>query len=133
MHRSEFIKAVKEQFPELRDPINREGLGNLCGEMQQIRLFADQAIREGAKQRLADCYRLLETAYLTGNRQLKGAIDGCFIEDMDYNTHGAIYAWAWEMLPEVLKTLYVDFHGQIVRDKRKRPNVANDRIFHKTE
>ena len=53
------------------------------------------------------------------------------MEDMDYNTHGAVYAWAWEMLPEVLKTLYVDFHGPIVTDKRKRPNIANGARFHK--
>ena len=131
MHRSEFIKAVKEQFPELRDPMNREGLGNLCGEMHQFRLFADQAIRDGDTQKLADCYRLLETAYLAGNLSMKRTIDECFIEDMDYNTHGAVYAWAWDMLPEVLKTLYTDFHGPIVKDKRPRPNIANGARFHK--
>ena len=132
MHRSEFIKAVKEQFPELREPINQQQ-GLLWFEVQQFRFHTMQAIRDGDTEKLAACYRLAETAYLTGNRQLKEAIDGCFIEDMDYNTHGEVYAWAWELLPEVLKALYTDFHGPIVKDKRKRPNVANGKRFHKEE
>ena len=131
VHRSEFIKAVKEQFPELRDPINQQE-GLLCFELREFRLFTERAIRDGDTQKLAACYRLVETAYLTGNRKFKDAIDVCFIEDMDYNTHGEIYKWAWDMLPEVLKALYVDFHGPIVKDKRKRPNIANGARFHKT-
>lgn len=110
MHRSDFLKLVKEQFPELQDAINKQeqilGFG-----VQQFGRRAQRAIYEGDRECFEICVRLAERAYLEGNKDLKGSIAAYFVGDMELITPNNSYHWAWEMLPVSLKGLYVDFHG----------------------
>lgn len=33
------------------------------------------------------------------------------VEELDFKTPHNSYIWAWEMMPSVLKRLYLEFHG----------------------
>ena len=66
MHRSEFLKLLKERLPEVRIPANRrEGL--LHFEMDELRKFAQRPIFEGDRSSLEVCFRLAEETYVKGD------------------------------------------------------------------
>jgi hypothetical protein len=110
MHRSDFLKLLKERLPELRTPVNQhEGL--LHFEMDELRKFAQRAIAEGDRRSLEICLRLAEETYREGDKKLKDAIDVSFVEPLDFVAAHNAYGWAWEMMPKTLQRLYRAFHG----------------------
>jgi hypothetical protein len=115
MDRSEFLRIVKTQFPNLRELINKEQ-GLLHFEVSVLRRHTQRAIYDGDKQTLAACFRIAEQAYKEGNRSLKVAIDTSFVEELDFITPQEHYEWAWNMFPEKLKALYKAFHVGILRN-----------------
>ena len=122
MDRSEFLRIVKKQFPDLREPINKEQ-GLLHFEVDVLRRYSQRAIFEGDRQALANCFKIAEQAYLEGNRSLKNAIDISFVEDLDFVTPHIRYDWAWDMLPIPLKSLYKAFHSDVLHNF----DITNDR------
>ena len=113
MDRSEFLRIVKRQFPNLREPINKEQ-GLLHFEVAVLRRYAQKAIFDGERQTLENCFKVAEQAYLEGSRHLKNAIDVSFVEDLDFVTAYNRYDWAWDMLPKELKLLYKAFHSDVL-------------------
>ena len=105
MHRSEFLKLIKEALPELRDEINRQE-GLLHFEVGVLRKRAQRAIYDGDRDVLCICFRLAEQAHKTGGKKLKAAIDQSFVEDLDFGTADNPRSWAWEMMPAQLQSLY---------------------------
>jgi hypothetical protein len=122
MDRSEFLRIVKQQFPELRELINKEQ-GLLHFEVSVLRRYTQRAIFDGDRQKLTNCFKIAEQAYVEGNRRLKIAIDTSFVEDLDFVTPHHRYDWAWDMLPEKLKSLYRAFYSDILH----RFDTVNDR------
>jgi hypothetical protein len=114
MHRSEFLKLVKERLPELRSALNRQE-GQIHFEVEEPRKYAQRAIFDGNREALDICLRLAEEAYSEGDKELKNAIDVSFVEGLDFVTphasHPSSHPWAWELMPTALKRLYEDFHG----------------------
>lgn len=114
MHRSEFLKIVKEAFPELRNIINAEE-GLLHFEMDVFRRYAQKAIFDGDKDAFVRCADIANMAYHKGNIALKNAVDVSFVEMLDFSSEAkkkAIsYEWAWQAMPSQLKELYIAFHG----------------------
>lgn len=113
MDRSEFLRIVKQQFPDLREPINKEQ-GLLHFKVAVLRRYTQKAIFDGDRQALKNCFKVAERAYSEGNRHLKIAIDTSFVEDLDFVTPHNRYDWAWDMLPAKLKSLYKAFHSDIL-------------------
>ena len=110
MHRSEFLKLLKHRLPELRQPANQQE-GLLHFEVDELRKCAQRAIFDGNRASLEICFRLAEEAYVSGDKNLKDAIDVSFVEGLDFATDHNSYSWAWEMMPDVLKKLYEEFRG----------------------
>jgi hypothetical protein len=113
MNRSEFLRIVKEQLPELRQSINQQR-GCLPAEMEVLRHYVQRAIFDGDRQPLAVCFRLAEEAYAKGDKRLKNAVDVIFVEDLKFVTPHNKYDWAWEMFPANLKELYSDFYFKLL-------------------
>ena len=114
MHRSEFLKELRISFPELTKSINKQK-GILSLEIDEFRKFTNYAVGAKDKNTVELCYKLAEKAYLTGNRNLKALINTEFVEFLDLQHN----EWAWEILPIVLKNLYLDFYGLTSQEQLK--------------
>ena len=108
MHRSEFLRLVKDALPELRDAIN-EQQGLLHFEVGVLRKRAQRAIYDGDRDALGICFGLAEQAYAAGDKKLKAAIDQSFVDDLDLGTTENPRTWAWEMMSAQLQSLYDQF------------------------
>ena len=85
MHRSEFLKLLKERLPDLRMPVNQHK-GLLHFEMDELRKFAQRAIFGGDRSSLETCFRLAEQTCMKGDKKLRDAIDISFVEPLDFIT-----------------------------------------------
>ena len=112
MHRSEFLKSIKEAFPELAEKINQQK-GLLHFEMEEFRKFCQQAIFDKNISRLKKCFSLAEKALMEGNKDLKDSVDVSLIEGLEFTTQSQSYPEAWKIMPDALKKLYVSFHGRL--------------------
>ncbi len=110
-HRSDFLKAVKEAFPEVTQSINSQD-GILHLEMSEFRRFAQSLIDSGREQELAKCFKVIERLERNASEKLRNAIDVSFVEDLDFSdTKKQSRSWAWRILPRSLQILYEQFHG----------------------
>ena len=101
MHRSEFLKLLKERLPELREAINSEEEF----ATDHIMRHAQRAIYDEDCPRFEICVRLAEEAYLKGDKTLRSEIDTMFVEPLEFVTPKRSHYWAWEMMPDSLKEL----------------------------
>jgi hypothetical protein len=62
MHRSEFLKLLKDAFPELVGSLNQQQ-GLLHFEMGQFRKFTQVAIAANDHSRLQRCFAIAAKAY----------------------------------------------------------------------
>ncbi|BFM18400.1 hypothetical protein R50073_45830 [Maricurvus nonylphenolicus] len=103
-HRSEFLKAVKDRFPEIRSEINKED-GLLTFEVAVFIKFIQRKVDESEKAVVIDAFNILNEYYIKGNESLNQIIRNAVCEDLDLSdTSVTERHWAFEMLPEPLKT-----------------------------
>jgi hypothetical protein len=102
LHRSIFLKELKDTFPDLRADINAQH-GLLHLEMGVFADFAQRAITLGDAKDVASCFKLAEKYYRDGNDHLKNAIGVSFVEHLDLRNA----QWAWELLGPILKREYL--------------------------
>ena len=106
VHRSEFLKRLKETFPEVTPEVNKEE-GLLHFEMRAFRKLVQQLIDSGDRERIAMAYGLAEWAYENGSDNLKNAIDVSLIEELNFDdTKKHKRQWAHAMLPATLAKLH---------------------------
>ncbi len=111
LHRSQFIKEIKDTFPHLATDINAEN-GLLHLEIAVVRRFAQELMDGGDRDALARCFAIMQKYEAGGNARMRNAIDVSFVEDLDFrDTTKRQRRWAWEILPSSLKELYIQFHG----------------------
>lgn len=98
MHRSEFLKLLKQEFPQLRENINgEEGLLHL--EMNVFHLYVQELLLKKDIDNVQKAFLLANDAFIKGNRKLKNAIDVSFVEGLKLKNQ----KWAWKIFPEPLK------------------------------
>ena len=102
LHRSVFLKELKDAFPDLRSEINAQH-GLLHLEVSVFTGFAQRAITLGDAKDVALCFNLAEKHYRNGNDQLRNAIGVSFVEHLNL----ANAQWAWDLLGPVLKKVYL--------------------------
>jgi hypothetical protein len=102
LHRSIFLKELKDTFPDLTTEINAQH-GLLHLEMGVFANFVQRAITLGNTKDVASCFKLAEKYYRDGNDHLNNAIGVSFVEHLDLRNA----RWAWELLGPVLKTEYL--------------------------
>ena len=104
LHRSLFLKELKDAFPVLRADIDAQH-GLLHLEMHVFANFAQRAIAAGNKKDVASCFKLAEKYCMDGNDDLQNAIGVSFVEHLDLRNA----RWAWELLGPTLKREYLQF------------------------
>jgi len=110
--RSEFLKEVKDAFPEIRGEINAEE-GLLHFEMNVFYRYTQKLINEGSVERVKIAYHIADRYFKLGDSKMQNAIDVSFVECLEFqNTKGNIREWAWKELPCTLKGAYEAFHGK---------------------
>jgi hypothetical protein len=102
LHRSIFLKELKDTFPNLRAEINAQH-GLLHLEMHVFADLAQRAIAVGNKKDVASCFSLAERYCMDGNDDLQNAIGVSFVEHLDLRNS----RWAWELLGPALKREYL--------------------------
>ncbi|WP_434777595.1 DUF7674 family protein [Neisseria sp. Ec49-e6-T10] len=108
LHRSDFLRELKETFPELTKDINKQG-GLLHFEMTVFSLFVEQQIKQKNQDIVLNCFQLADKFYRLGNSKLKNAIDVSFLEPLlILKTE----KWAFDLLPQTSKQLFLAFHGE---------------------
>ncbi len=106
-HRTPFINAIKQTFPELASKLNAQK-GQLHFEMDVLRKYVERAISNHTQAVVLRAFEIADSFYRDGNASLRNAIDVSFVEPIDFS--GA-NTWAWELLPADLQKLHIDFHG----------------------
>jgi hypothetical protein len=101
LHRSDFLREAKAEFPELRDHFNRQ----LCGLDLEMHVLCDHvqaAIENGDRKIVGAAYRLVERWFTQGNRALVNAVAVSFLEHLIFKDDEKCRNWAERMLPPVL-------------------------------
>ncbi|MGY8637335.1 hypothetical protein RAD15_33195 [Bradyrhizobium sp. 14AA] len=102
LHRSVFLKELKDTFPDLRSEINAQH-GLLHLEVGVFAGFVQRAIALGNAKDVALCFKLAEKYHREGNDQLRNAIGVSFVEHLNLGNA----KWAWELLGPILKKEYL--------------------------
>ena len=104
LHRSEFLKEVKSNFPETTENINKEE-GLLSFELDVFIKFVQRQIDLNETSKTEIAFTLLEKYYQNGNRALHELIRNAVCEDFVFTyTKYNKRLWAYALLPESLKT-----------------------------
>jgi hypothetical protein len=102
LHRSIFLKELKEAFPQLRDAINAQ-YGLLHLEVHAFTDFVQHAIADGDKEAVRLSFMIAERYYNGGNADMSNAICVSFVEHLDLQKA----PWAWDLLGPSLKQEYL--------------------------
>ena len=108
MHRSDFLKQLKQLFPSLRNEINQE-YGLLHCEMAVFHNHVQDLIKRDRRDEVGKAFTFAHHCYTHGNNALKKAIDVSFVEGLELKD----FKWAWNLLPTQLQELHLKFHGNI--------------------
>jgi len=108
MHRSEFLKTLKNEFPKLKNEINKQR-GMLHLEMNVFHNFAQEQLLNHDENILGKCFQLANMFYINGSNKLQEAVDVSFVEGLAFEGN----EWAWKIFPVNLKKLYENFHGRL--------------------
>jgi hypothetical protein len=102
LHRSIFLKELKETFPQLRAPINAQ-YGLLHLEIHAFTDFVQHAIADGDKETVRLSFMMAERYYKGGDAHMRNAIYVSFLEHLDLQKA----RWAWDLLGQSLKEAYL--------------------------
>lgn len=102
LHRSIFLKELKETFPQLRAPINAQ-YGLLHLEIHVFADFVQHAIAEGDRETVRLSLMMAERYFRGGSAHLSNAIFVSFLEHLDLREA----RWAWDLLGQSLKQAYL--------------------------
>jgi hypothetical protein len=121
--RDAFCQAIKEQFPTISAKADIEYVrqwGSFTGSeyysyswFEALANAINSEMRKGVeasqfKDLLSDISRNFET----GDEDVKKCIDVAFVENLFWQVGPQKARPYWEMLSDVLKRLYVDFHAR---------------------
>jgi hypothetical protein len=105
LHHSQFMKKVKETFPELRMEINKQyGLIHL--EVSVFTRFVQGLIDSGGKDTLVKALQIANYFILYGNGKVVNALTVSFLEHLNFKNGKVPRQWAWECMTPALKDQY---------------------------
>jgi hypothetical protein len=102
LHRSIFLKELKNTFPQLTDEINAQ-YGLLHLEMHIFADFAQRCIAGRDMEKVRLSFMVAEKYWASGNADMRNAIDVSFVEHLDLRKA----QWAWDLLGPNLKDAYL--------------------------
>lgn len=116
-----FYFAFREQFPEFSTHADREyfkywGDNSEIGAYSWFHSLANAINREmqsGSRLTdITDVFAYMGKAFLNDSDEVKDCIDVSFVENLFWQVSPQKSEPYWLRLPDTLKKLYVDFHGQ---------------------
>ncbi len=110
LHRSIFLKELKERWPELISRLNDQG--NLTHMEVSIFLEIVQYNIDTMNRKLVkECFVVLEKYLKNGSQELQQAIGVSFLEDLNLNdSKKTSRSWAFDLLLPVSKQNYLSLH-----------------------
>jgi len=102
LHRSIFLKELKNTFPQLTDKINAQ-YGLLHLEMHVFADFAQRCIAGRDMEKVKLCFVAAEKYCARGNADMRTAVIISFVEHLDLRKA----QWAWDLLGPHLKDAYL--------------------------
>ena len=83
LHRSTFLKEVKQLFPAIPDELN-EQYGLLHLAMQVVYRSVQDLIDNGERNKLTEVSRLIDSHVTNSNREIVKAISVSFLEQLNF-------------------------------------------------
>lgn len=123
MNLKNFCTQIKDKFPEISGKADQH-YHRYWGGLVEVEFspyswfesLASVINGEMARKVHAELYAALfseiSRAYLSGNEDLKKAIDVAFVENLFWQIKPDDAAPYWLLLPANLRTLYMEFHGR---------------------
>lgn len=105
LHRSQFLKELKDSFPELRSELNQE-YGLLHLEVSVFARFVQELINSGEKDTLIKALEIADHFLRNGNGKLVNALNVSFLEHLYFENGKVQRRWAWECMTPALKAHY---------------------------
>jgi hypothetical protein len=126
LHRSSFVKALRQEFPAI-EPWLAGYRDNLTFEMMRFRHFTEDAIARGDLATVRKCFAFLRRAFETGNHHVRGSVVASYLEHLDFV--GANGAAAEKLLPSELAAVRTEMLAWFRKldelpKKRRRRNGA---------
>lgn len=103
--RSEFLRALKATFPQVRDAVNSWG-GLLHLEVAEFSHLVQTAIDSGDRPTVLKAFQLAADHFVRGRPALQNALAVSFLEHLDFEDGRVERRWAWELMPLVLQEIY---------------------------
>jgi hypothetical protein len=88
IHRSEFVRRLKLEVPEAVEAL-RGYRDNLSMEMLAFLVMTQEAMERGDLDLVRRCFRLADSVFVHGNRQVRNSLLVSFLEHLDFSgPHG---------------------------------------------
>jgi len=102
---SDFLKELKETFPQLRDELNQQD-GLLILEITVFTNFVQSLINAGEKDLLLKAFHLVDKYLREGNREVVNDLGVSFLEHLNFTDGKAPRSWAMAYMPSNLRSEY---------------------------
>lgn len=107
----EFLQETLKLFPDLKEDLLE--LDNLLHlQMDRFRYRVEEELQKRNKEKILKSFMLIERCYRYGGETLKDAVDTSFVEGIFAGHDKETIKWAWELMPQILRDLYVSFWGK---------------------
>ncbi|MBD3654378.1 hypothetical protein [Kangiella sp.] len=117
----EMYDEFRTLFPEVTtvaDDIHIQAWGSLDPEYSfswyesLAKAINQEMTNEVVASRYAGLFEYVRKQYLLGDDEVKKCIDASFTENLFWQVKPEKAKSYWQLLPDILKTLYVNFHGR---------------------
>ena len=122
MSLDQFCEEMKSKFPSLSEKAEKEYLkfwGEIVPEFYSYTWFNALArvlnteMNKGVQpEEFKLLFSTIAVSFLNGSEEVKKAIDVSFVENLFWNVSSKASELHWSYFPEVLKKLYLEFHGK---------------------
>jgi len=105
LHRSDFLKELKETFPSIRDDVSQQ-YGLLHLEMHSFCYFTRAAIDKGEKNDVIRAFQIAEKYMRYGNSEMQNAVGVSYLEHLNFSDGKVRRSWAKCLLPPTVREAY---------------------------
>lgn len=114
-----FIKELREEFPDeakLTDDLHKHRGFELEDKayfiwVEALSDITNQKIKRREKEELRKLLLWVDCQYLQGEEEVRNLIDVSFAETLMYDMEKDDVEWAWSLIPNAIKDLYIRMWG----------------------
>jgi hypothetical protein len=120
LHRSQFLKEIREAFPQLRAEINRQ-YGLLHLEVHAFTDLTQSFIDRNDESAFCVAIRIADRYLQNGNATLRTALFVSFLEHLNFRNDATTgRSWAWDFMPPVMKEDYLGLQEEMAESMTPR-------------